>query len=183
MKAINIWIFLAVIILILGLIFFCIKANIDKPKSVDSVIIISLIGALTAIITVIGSVYVNQLLTTENAKQQRAVEIRKIKQEYYHRFTESFLLRIAYLLNQKSIEFKEADKTFCLEKNRLPLYASQEIVEYVEEVADGKNLTADFKTLFEMIRKDLKNDDFADFDKLKHLSVTLPAESTRLGSK
>ena len=183
MKRLNFWIFLAIIVLILSLIFYCIKANIDKPESVDTAIIYSLITALTAIIAVIGSIYVNQLLSIENSKNQRAMEIRKVKQDYYHKFTESFLLRMAYLPNQNSKEFKDADKAFCLERNRLPLYASQEIVEYVEEVATGKNQRADFKTLYEMIRRDLKNDSFSDFNNLKQLSVTLPAETTRFGNK
>eukprot|EP00831_Metopus_contortus_P072058 TRINITY_DN65804_c0_g1_i1.p2 TRINITY_DN65804_c0_g1~~TRINITY_DN65804_c0_g1_i1.p2 ORF type:complete len:219 (-),score=48.64 TRINITY_DN65804_c0_g1_i1:7-663(-) len=129
----------------------------------------ALITALTAIITVIGSIYVNQSISAENTRNQRLVEIRKMKQDYYHRFTESFMLRMAYILNQNSTEFKEADKTFCIEKNRLPLYASQEIVEYVDEVASGKNLTADFKTLFELIRKDL-NDDTS----VSYTHLTLP---------
>jgi heme/copper-type cytochrome/quinol oxidase subunit 2 len=183
MKSMSIWIFLAIIVLIIGLIFYCIQTNVKSPKSIDNSVVYSLITALTAIITVIGSIYVNQSLASENAKNQRSMEIRKMKQDYYHRFTESFMLRLAYLPNQNSNEFKDADKKFCIEKNRLPLYASQEIVEYVDEVASGKNLTANFKTLFELIREDLKNDDFRGFEELKDISVTLPAESTRKGSQ
>lgn len=183
MKSLNIWIFLAIIVLIIGLIFYSIQTNVEKPNSIDNAIIYSLITALTAIITVIGSIYVNQSISAESSRNQRLVEIRKMKQDYYHKFTESFMLRMTYIPNQNSTEFKEADKTFCIEKNRLPLYASQKIVEYVDEVASGKNLTADFKTLFELIRKDLNDDTFTDFDNLKNISVTLPAPSTRLGSQ
>ena len=178
----KIWPLILFVITLILLIFYTIELNKGTPDTVDEKIIISLIGSLTAIITVIGSIYVNKLLSNENSKQQRALEIRKTKQAYYHEFTESFLLRMAYLPNQKSKEFKDADKTFCIEKNRLPLYASQELIEYVDEVASGKSLTADFKTLFELIRKDLLNDELKEFDNLISLSVTLPSEETRQGN-
>lgn len=177
------WPLVLFVLAIIALIFYTIELNKIKPETVDEKIIISLIGSLTAIITVIGSIYVNKLLSNENSKQQRALEIRKTKQEYYHEFTESFLLRMAYLPNQKSKEFKEADRKFCIEKNRLPLYASQTLIEYVDEVASGKSLTADFKTLFELIRKDLLNDELKEFENLKTLNVTLPSEETRKGTE
>jgi len=179
----KIWPLLLFVITMIALIVYTLELNKEAPKTVDDKIIISLIGSLTAILSVIGSIYVNKMLSNENSKQSRALDIRKTKQEYYNKFTESFLLRITYLPNQKSKEFKEADKTFCIEKNRLPLYASQEIIEYVDEVASGKSLTADFKTLFEMIRTDLLNDDLKEFHELKSLNVTLPSEGTRKGTE
>lgn len=175
------WIFIIVVASIILLILYSILLNKSKPGVVDDKIVIALIGSLTAIITVVGSIYINKQLSNENAKQQRAVEVRKMKQDYYHRFTESFLLRITFSLNETSPEFLEADKIFCIEKNRLPLYASQQVVELIEKVANGKS-DADFKLLFEMIRKDLKNDEFKDFTDLNELSVTLPTKATRLGS-
>jgi hypothetical protein len=178
----KIWPLILFVLAIIALIFYTIELNRKTPDIIDEKIIISLIGSLTAIITVIGSIYVNKLLSNENSKRQRALEIRKTKQEYYHEFTESFLLRIAYLPNQKSKEFKDSDRKFCIEKNRLPLYASQEIIEYVDEVASGKSMTADFKTLFDLIRKDLLNDELKEFQDLKSLNVTLPSEETRKGT-
>jgi len=178
----KIWPLILFVILIIVLIFYTIELNRKTPDLIDEKVIISLIGSLTAIITIIGSIYVNKILSNENSNNQRILEIRKTKQEYYHEFTESFLLRITYLPNQNSKEFKDADKKFCIEKNRLPLYASQEIIEYVEEVASGKTLTADFKTLFELIRKDLLNDELKEFKNLKSLNVTLPSEETRKGT-
>lgn len=178
----KIWPLILFVIAIISLFFYSVEVNRKTPDLIDEKIIISLIGSMTAIITIIGSIYVNKLLSNENSKQQRALEIRKAKQEYYHEFTESFLLRIAYLPNQKSKEFKDADRKFCIEKNRLPLYASQEMIEYVEEVASGKSLTADFKTLFELIRKDLLNDELKEFQNLKNINVTLPSDETRQGT-
>jgi len=182
MKKIAISIFIFIVLSLITLIGYSIFLNSIQNNSVDDKIMISLIGSLTAIITVIGSFFVNQFLAVQNSREQRAEEIRKMKQTYYHNFTESFLLRIAYLPNMKSTEFSDADKTFCIEKNRLPLYASQEIVEYVEKGASGKELNMDFKTLFELIRNDLKSDDFKNFENLSNLSVTLPADITRQGT-
>jgi hypothetical protein len=177
MKKVIMLIF-CIVSVILCLIVFTIRANKIIAGTYSDPIIISLIGSLTAIATVFSSIYLN----SENARQQRASEVRKMKQDYYHKFKESFLLRLTYITNQNSKEFIEADKTFCIERNRLPLYASQEIIEYVDKVASGKLQNADFKTLFEIMRMDLKNEQFDEFKNLKELSVTLPAQATRLGS-
>lgn len=186
MKKSILWILIIVAILTCSLIALNLIVNLDS-QTVSETIKISLIASLTAIISIIGSVFVNQHLSNENSKQQRAVEIRKIKQEFYHKFTESFLLKLTYLqkieskkidlnnpdLNNPDIQkYLEADRFFCLEKNRLPLYASQELVELVESVAKGTNIN--FTTLFDLIRKDLCNNDFFVFNDLKEISMTLP---------
>ena len=173
MKTFYLWIFIIIIALIISATIFCICLNI-KTKVVSDNIILAFIGALTAIITIVGSIYVNQQLSVDNARQQREMEIRKIKQEYYHKFTESFMLKIAYLPKPDSDEYKSADKYFCLERNRLPLYASQELIEWVDSVARGTIPNADFTVLYDMIRKDLCNNDFKEFNNLKEISVTLP---------
>ena len=174
------WPLILFVIAIIVLITYTIVLNSIMPDTIDDKIVISLIGSLTAIITVIGSIYVNKLLSNENSRQQRALEIRKTKQEYYHKFTESYLLRMAYFPNQKSNEFKEADQKFCIEKNRLPLYASQELIEYVDEVQSGELVNAPFTTLFELIRKDLLNDELKEFQKLKIINVTLPFQNLKI---
>lgn len=182
MKIKKNWIIILILIILLLLIISSIILNQTDNFTISDNIIIALIGSLTTIITIIGSIYVNQMLINENSRQQRLLEIRKIKQEYYHKFTEAFLLRLTYLRNMKSKEFKESDLKFCLEKNRLPLYASQELIEYVEEIASGKSQKADFKTLYKMIRLDLNKEGLKNFKNLQNLSVTLPTEQTRKGS-
>lgn len=177
MKDLKLWHFCTVIGILLLFSAYCILCK------VDSNVTIALIAAIGTSVTVIGSVYVNQKLAFENANVQRRVDIRKLKQDYYHKFTEAFMLRIAYSVNGESPEFKIADTTFCVEKNRLPLYASQEIVEYVESVANGQNAGAQFTKLFELIRKDLTSEEFLNFEKLATISVTLPTEITRRGTQ
>jgi len=174
--ALKLWIFLLIILILFSLIIYCIC------YTIDSNVTIALITAVGAIVTIIGSVYVNQKLSVENAKHQRALEIRKTKQDFYHKFTDSFMLRMTYFQNQNSIEFKEADVSFCLERNRLPLYASQEIIEFIEKVAAGNGFNPDFKIYYEMVRRDLINEEFKDFDNLGKISITLPAEQTRMGT-
>jgi hypothetical protein len=171
MKKNIFWILIVVAILTISMLGYFVILHLDK-ESFSETIKISLIASLTAIISIIGSVFVNQHLSNENSKQQRAVEIRIIKQEYYHKFTESFLLKMTYLNQPDTQKYLEADRIFCLEKNRLPLYASQEIVELVESVARGANVN--FTTLFDLIRKDLCRNDFIEFSELKEISVTLP---------
>lgn len=172
----KLWVFLLIILILLGLIIYCILCGIDSD------ITIALITAVGAIVTIIGSVYVNQKLSIENAKHQRALEIRRTKQDFYHKFTDSFMLRMTYYLNQNSIEFEEAEVSFCLERNRLPLYASQEIIEFIDKVAAGDGFTPDFKVYYEMVRRDLINEEFKDFDNLGKISITLPSEQTRRGT-
>ncbi len=180
------WTLLIVAILICSYIAYYLIVNLDN-KTVSETLKISLIASFTAIISIVGSVFVNQHLTNENSKQQRDVEIRKIKQEFYHKFSESFLLKLTYSMkiDQNKIDLKnpdlsnpdvqkylEADRIFCLEKNRLPLYASQELVELVESVAKGADVN--FSKLYSLIRKDLCNNDFLEFKDLNEISLTLP---------
>ena len=116
MKSLNIWIFLAIIVLIIGLIFYSIQTNVEKPNSIDNAIIYSLITALTAIITVMGSIYVNQSISAESSRNQRLVEISKMKQDYYHKFTESFMLRMAYIQTRILLNLKKLIRLFALRK-------------------------------------------------------------------
>jgi hypothetical protein len=59
------------------------------------------------------------------------------------------------------------------------LYASQEVVEFFEQLANENSPNSDFKTFFEMIRKDLINEDLEKFKDLHKLSFTFPAQVTR----
>ena len=77
------WPLILFVIAIIVLITYTIVLNSIMPDTIDDKIVISLIGSLTAIITVIGSIYVNKLLSNANSRQQRALETRKTKQEYY----------------------------------------------------------------------------------------------------
>ena len=164
-----------IIIFLIAFLIYAVKANKSVSATFNDTIIIALIGALTAFATVFSSIYLN----TQNAKQQRAVEVRKMKQEFYHKLNEAMLLKLTFLNNQGSKEFFEADLNLCKEKNRLPLYASQEVVEFFEQLANENSPNSDFKTFFEMIRKDLINEDLEKFKDLHKLSFTFPAQVTR----
>lgn len=154
-------------------------AYINTIGLIGDSITIALIAALSAIISIIGSLFVSKQQASDNSRQQRALKIRETKQLFYNQFIEATVLKLANMYKVGSQEYKDADTKFCMERNRLPLYASQEIVEFVEKVASSAyqnkyEATFDFKTLYELIRKDLLNDELKEFKNLESLSVTLP---------
>jgi len=138
----------------------------------DSVVI-SFIGALAASITILSSFLIAKQTSVSNAKLQRDMEARKIKQEFYHTFLEVLSVKFSYMKNMDSDTAIEANKKFCIEVNRLPLFASQEVVEWVNNLAAG-GTQADFKEFYELVRKDLCSDIYKDFDNLNKIHFQIP---------
>jgi hypothetical protein len=112
-----------------------------------------------------NDVLVSELAHLSNAKLQRNIEARKIKQEYYHMFLEAVSIRFSHLKKMGTEDAILANKRFCIEVNRLPLYASQDIVELVSDFAGGGK-APEFTDLYELIREDLCSDTYDSFDNL-----------------
>lgn len=78
----------------------------------------------------------------------------EIKQKYYHEFLKAFTEQMAFSVIKKKVDF-ETNKNFTIETGRLIIYASSEVVEFVEKTKKepDKYNPAD---LFKLIRKDLE---------------------------
>jgi len=131
-------------------------------------VLIAIIGAITASITIIGSVFVAKTTGFYEGQKQRQIETRNLKREFYNQFIEVFTRNMSINNNP------EINQNFCIEVNRLPMYASQEVVEFVNEIASKKNAAteaetdkAEFAKLFSLIRADLCSDDYKEFTDLK----------------
>jgi hypothetical protein len=82
-------------------------------------------------------------------------------------------MRLSYL-NSELLWTKEAlenERKILIYKMRLPLYASQEVIEFFEKSNSSK---ADFARLYELIRIDILNSSLKEFKNLGTISVHLP---------
>lgn len=130
-------------------------------------IIVAIIGAITAILSILGSVFITKL----SAKQQRDSEIRTLKQEWYNRFLEAFAEKMSYVKNGTTVP-KNVNAKFCLEFNRLPLYASEEVVNFANSIVENPN-----KPIFDLysaIRKDLCNSQYSEFKSVSTFYFQVP---------
>ena len=114
-----------------------------------------------------------ELAYLSDAKLQRSAEARKIKQDYYHMFLDSVSTKFSYLNDMESEKAEKANQKFCIEFNRLPLYASQEVVEFVNAFAVGGK-TPNFTDLYDLIRKDLCSDKYESFQNLVEFNFQVP---------
>lgn len=135
-------------------------------------ILVALIGSGATIITVLGTVLVTKLTSNSNLKAQRAAESRKIKQENYNRFLEAFALKTSYINSDVPIEITEK---FCIEFNRLPLYASEEVVDLANNMAKNPSEVKMYE-LYNTIRNDLCDDNYEVFKKLKEFNFQIPSQ-------
>ncbi|MEM9831875.1 MAG: hypothetical protein AAF944_14635 [Bacteroidota bacterium] len=164
-----------VILCMMGGLVFMTKYLVES-SNISEKIIIALIAALSTIFTITGSILTNRLLTNEQIRKEKEKEkeFLKIKREFYHEFSEPFLMSFAYknsglLWTKEAIENKNK---FLINKMRLPLYASQDVIEFFEGINKGQS---DFSELFTLIREDILDSDLKEFKNLEKVTVHLPA--------
>ncbi|MCW8828288.1 MAG: hypothetical protein OQK94_04450 [Gammaproteobacteria bacterium] len=170
------WLISVALILVLAVLLFVVIKGMSSQDGVSDNVVIALIGAITAAITIVGSVFIAQLTSSNEGRKQRQIEARNLKREFYNRFLEQFSRRMAAGNSPAGYDFEENQK-FCIEVNRLPLYASQSVVELVNHIASGKGVAtgeADFNRLFSVIREDLCDDDYSGFKDLKTIHFQIP---------
>lgn len=127
----------------------------------DTRVFLALVAAITAVVTTLGSFYLAGFNARKKEEQDRATESRKLKIDYYFRFLEALTRKMSHPKDD------DLNMTFCVEKNRLPLYASQEVIELVEKIAKGvQSNTPTFTDLYAAIRNDLTTSAFSDLCKL-----------------
>lgn len=144
-----------------------------KEKEVQAAII-AVIGVG---ITAWASIKSINLTNSGQLEQQRIEDVRDMKRTYYNQLAETFTKKILYSNAKDSIEYIEAESQFLIEASRLPLYASQEMVEFIEDMKDPYIASETSITEFyNIMRKDLCSSSFEEFDGLKELSMSIPKQ-------
>jgi hypothetical protein len=135
----------------------------------------ALIAAAAGSISIVASVALAAHSAAESAKQKRQQEAREVRRQYFHQFLEVMSRKFALdRAGQDSVERQQATSEFCIEVNRLPLYASQNLVEMISRVASGNDPNPDFSKLYSAIRKDLCDDSFEPFENLAEFHFQVP---------
>lgn len=108
------------------IIILCKQFNIDKEVET------ALITQVGGLLTFIGSLVGIGLTLDSNIKQKRAENVLNTKLNYYHRFCEAYVKKCSYINHNDTKEAIESNMEFVKEVNRLPLYSSEEIVNFME---------------------------------------------------
>lgn len=136
---------------------------------------VAIIAVVGVIFTIIGSIIATNLTNNSQLEQQRIDSIREMKRTYYNQLTEAYTEKLMYINKPDSIEKIEAEIRFLKESNRVPLFASQEMVEFMEKIKNPeiakKTSTGEF---YLIMRKDLASSDFKNFDAPIELSISIP---------
>ena len=138
-------------------------------------IIVALIAAGATVLTIIGSIVAVKVTSNSQIKEQKIIADREMKRKYYNGFIEAFTQKLFYINKPDCMEKIEAEMTFVLEANRLPLYASEEMIQFIERI---KNSTIAKETKMEeflvILRKDLCENSFDNFSDIKKITLVMP---------
>ena len=121
-----------------------------------------------------NDILASELAYLKDSRLQRNAEARKIKQDYYHMFLEAVSVKFSHINSMETDDGILANRKFCIEVNRLPLYASQEVVEFVSQFAGG-GTPPNFTALYEVIREDLCSDTYDKFNNLSQFYFQIPS--------
>ena len=141
----------------------------------DTDILVAIITMGGVVFSVIGSIIATNLTNNAQLEQQRIDSIREMKRTYYNQLLEAYTEKLMYVNKPDSVEKIEAEMRFIKEVNRVPLYASQEMVEFMEKMKDPKIAKGTNPGEFYLVmRKDLASSDFENFDTSLQLSISIP---------
>ena len=150
-----------------------------KEVSANTEIIVAIIAMIGVILTIIGSIIATNLTNNSQLEQQRIDSIREMKRTYYNQLIEAYTEKLMYINKPDSVEKIEAEIRFLKEANRVPLFASQEMTEFMERMKNPqiaeKTSTGEF---YLIMRKDLASSDFKNFDAPIELSISIPNNVT-----
>ena len=122
-----------------------------------------------------------KITSNSQIKEQKIAADREMKRKYYNAFIEAFTKKLFYIGKHDCIEKIEAEMTFVLEANRLPLYASEEMIQFIEKI---KNPQIAKETKMEefliILRRDLCENTFENFSDIKGISLVLPNDAERV---
>lgn len=138
-------------------------------------IIVALIAAGATVLTIIGSIVAVKVTSNSQIKEQKIAADREMKRKYYNAFIEAFTKKLFYTNKPDCIEKIEADMAFVLEANRLPLYASEEMIQFIERIKNPKIAKeTKMEEFLVILRKDLCENSFDNFLDIKGITLTMP---------
>lgn len=138
-------------------------------------IIVALIAAGATVLTIIGSIVAVKVTSNSQIKEQKIAADREMKRKYYNAFIEAFTKKLFYINKPDCMEKIEAEMTFVLEANRLPLYASEEMIQFIERIRNPQIAKeTKMEELLVILRKDLCENSFDNFSDIKEITLTMP---------
>ena len=138
-------------------------------------IIVALIAAGATVLTIIGSIVAVKVTSSSQIKEQKIAADREMKRKYYNAFIEAFTKKLFYINKPDCMEKIEAEMTFVLEANRLPLYASEEMIQFIERIKNPQIAKeTKMEELLVILRKDLCENSFDNFSDIKEITLTMP---------
>lgn len=141
-----------------------------KPEIVAA--IIALVGI---VISIGGSLIIANYTVKGQIEENRIEAIREMKRTYYNQLAMSYTQKLMYINKPESIEKIEAEMQFLEESSRLPLYASQKMVEFIERMKDPITAKQTSTTEFyKIMREDLTSNSFEGFKGLSDISISIP---------
>ena len=138
-------------------------------------IIVALIAAGATVLIIIGSIVAVKVTSNSQIKEQKIAADREMKRKYYNAFIEAFTKKLFYINKPDCMEKIEAEMTFVLEANRLPLYASEEMIQFIERIKNPQIAKeTKMEELLVILRKDLCENSFDNFSDIKEITLTMP---------
>lgn len=119
-------------------------------------VFINLFGFIIAGVGIVVSAYLTINSYKKNSIIKNEEEIRKMKQDYYNSFIEIVTERMNDIANTN------LHKKFLIECNRLNLYASKEVIEFINAYGYTKEMSTE--ELFKLIRKDIFNNELEEIN-------------------
>ncbi|ODY19609.1 hypothetical protein BBM18_18405 [Vibrio parahaemolyticus] len=148
------------------LVFLTIAINLTLGK-IDDKYSVFLIGSAIALATLIGNQWISKSSKDSELKIERELRYREQKQAYYNKFIEALTLKY------NKPNDPQVMNDFLVEVNRLPLYASGEVIELVNSVDanESEHIEQQYSSLYLKIRDDINNGEFEKLDKLENVSL------------
>ena len=133
---------------------------------------VAVIAGLFALVSIIPSVYMSNENNEAQAALQRAEDVREMKREYYDDLTEAFVTQLMYQDADGTVEQVEARQNFLLAASKVPLYASEEMVQFIESMKNPETAkNTGVENYYIIMRKDLCSDAFSAFEDIQTLTI------------
>lgn len=143
---------------------------------------VAIIGAVATVFTILSSLKISKdnlneqrKLINLNAQKERDKEVIKIKQSYYNKFIEALAIKMYYMNNNS--QSNSVNEKFCLEFNRLPLYASKNVIHKANEFSQNPTVEC-LQEIYKLIRDDICNGEYEVFESLGNFNFQCSSETS-----
>ena len=132
-----------------------------KFISMETEIIVAIIAASATVMTIIGSIIATQMTTNAQLREQQIASNREMKRNYYAKFIDAFTKKLFYADKPDCVEKVMAEMEFVLEANKLPMFASEEMLQFIEKMKNPKAAQdTPVGEFLKILRNDLCENDF-----------------------